>query len=268
MTTIQQYNDYGETLEKLLILRTSPIAVKMIEKEADVPEGAIRPKRDRGYHLAQCQAFAMTRRQGITIAMLKEDNWCWAPLIGYGLVKPFDEDTVSPNIFIVADKEAAKRVVQNFPHLEYGKYIGIVSAPLKTANFLPDLVLVYCYPAQLRSMLMATKYREGFLVTSQFDPIDSCVYSVAPVILNGQYRITLPDPGEYERAMAGEDEIIFSVPKDKMEELISGLKHFDQKKLGYTHLAMQITPDFPRPDFYKQLFRMWGLDIEDDSYRK
>ena len=267
MTTIQQYNDYGETLEKSLILRTSPIAVKMIEKESDIPKGAIRPKRDRGYHLAQCQAFAMTRRQGTTIAMLKEDNWCWAPLIGYGLVKTFDEDTFSYNIFMVSDMAAARRVMQNFPRLEYEKFIGIVSAPLKTANFLPDLVLIYCNPAQLRSMLMATKYREGFLVTSQFDPIDSCVYSVVPVISNGKYRITLPDPGEYERAMAGEDEIILSVPRDKMEELISGLKHFEQRKLGYTDLAMQITPDFHRPDFYRQLFKMWGLDIEDDSRR-
>ena len=267
MTTIQQYNDYGETLEKSLILRTSPIAVKMIEREADIPKGAIRPKRDRGYHLAQCQAFAMTRRQGTTIAMLKEDNWCWAPLIGYGLVKPFDEDTISYNIFMVSDMAAARRVMQNFPRLEYEKFIGIVSAPLKTANFLPDLVLIYCNPAQLRSMLMATKYREGFLVTSQFDPIDSCVYSVVPVISNGKYRITLPDPGEYERAMAGEDEIILSVPRDKMEELISGLKHFEQRKLSYTDLAMQITPDFHRPDFYRQLFKMWGLDIEDDSRR-
>jgi len=267
MTTIQQYNDYGETLEKSLILRTSPIAVKMIEKESDIPKGAIRPKRDRGYHLAQCQAFAMTRRQGTTIAMLKEDNWCWAPLIGYGLVKPFDEDTISYNIFMVSDMAAARRVMQNFPRLEYEKYIGIVSAPLKTANFLPDLVLIYCKPAQLRSMLMATKYKEGFLVTSQFDPIDSCVYSVVPVISNGKYQITLPDPGEYERAMAGEDEIIFSVPRDKMEELISGLKHFEQRKLSYTDLAMQITPDFHRPDFYRQLFKMWGLDIEDDSRR-
>jgi len=267
MTTIQQYNDYGETLEKSLILRTSPIAVKMIEKESDIPKGAIRPKRDRGYHLAQCQAFAMTRRQGTTIAMLKEDNWCWAPLIGYGLVKTFDEDTFSYNIFMVSDMAAARRVMQNFPRLEYEKYIGIVSAPLKTANFLPDLVLIYCKPAQLRSMLMATKYKEGFLVTSQFDPIDSCVYSVVPVISNGKYQITLPDPGEYERAMAGEDEIIFSVPRDKMEELISGLKHFEQRKLSYTDLAMQITPDFHRPDFYRQLFKMWGLDIEDDSRR-
>ena len=265
MTTIQQYNDYGETFEKLLKLRTLPIAVKMIEKETDIPEGAIRPKNDRGYHLAQCQAFAMTRRQGITIAMLKEDNWCWAPLIGYGLVKPFNEDSISPNIFMVADMAAARSVVRNFPRLQYEKYIGIVSAPLKTTNFLPDMVLIYCYPAQLRSILMATKYREGFLVTSQFDPIDSCVYSVVPVVLNGQYRITLPDPGEYERAMAGEDEIIFSVPKDKMPELASGLEHFNQTKLGYTSLAMHIRPDFPRPDFYKQLFRTWGLDVEDDS---
>jgi len=59
MTTLSEFNRYGEDLERLLILRTSPIAVKMLEKEADIPEGAIRPKKDRGYHIAQCQAFAM-----------------------------------------------------------------------------------------------------------------------------------------------------------------------------------------------------------------
>ena len=59
MTTLKEYNSYGEDLERLLRLRTSPIAVKMLEKEEDIPEGAIRPKKDRGYHLAKCQAFAM-----------------------------------------------------------------------------------------------------------------------------------------------------------------------------------------------------------------
>ena len=43
----------------------------MLEKEEDIPEGAFRPKRDKGIHLAQCQAFAMSRRDGITVAMLK-----------------------------------------------------------------------------------------------------------------------------------------------------------------------------------------------------
>jgi len=244
MTTVKQYNSYGEELEKLLLLRTSPIAVKMLEKEEDIPKEAIRPKRDRGYHLAQCQAFAMTRRQRETIAMLKEDNWCWAPLIGYGLVEHIEGHPDLPLIYIVENMEAARKVAKNFPRFEYGKYIGIVSAPLKAASFEPDLVLVYSNTAQLRSMLLAVKYTEGHLVKSEFDPIDSCVYSTVPVILNGQYRITLPDPGEYERAMAEEGEIIFSVPPAKMEELISGLRFFEERKMGYTHLNMEMRPDF------------------------
>jgi len=261
MTTLSEFSSYGEELEKLLLLRTAPIAVKMLEKEADIPKEAIRPKRDRGHHLAQCQAFALTRRRGETIAMLKEDNWCWAPLIGYGLVKPLDENTISPLIYIVENMKAARKIAKNFPRLEYGKYIGILSAPLKTASFEPDLVLVYSNTAQLRSMLLAVKYKEGHLVKSEFDPIDSCVYSTVPVILNGQYRITLPDPGEYERAMAEEGEIIFSVPPDKLEELISGLRQLEKIKLGYTHLTMEMRPDFPQPPFYKDLFKMWGLDV-------
>ena len=85
MTTVKEYNSYGEDLEKLLMLRTSPLAVKMIEKEADIPEGAFRPRKDKGHHYAQCQAFALSRREKLTVAMLKEDNWCPAPVTAYGL---------------------------------------------------------------------------------------------------------------------------------------------------------------------------------------
>ena len=68
MTTIDEFNSCGEELEKSLLLRTAPIAVKMLEKEEDIPKEAVRPKRDRGYHLAQCQTFALTRRNRETIA--------------------------------------------------------------------------------------------------------------------------------------------------------------------------------------------------------
>ena len=265
MTTSDELNRYGEEIERLLLLRTSPIAIKILEKEEDIPEGAIRPKRDRGVHFAQCQAFAMSRRQGATVAILKEDQWCWAPLIGYGLVEP-------PDVFLkgqlfyphmVASLEGAMNLAKTFPRLEYGKYIGIVSAPLKKANFEPDLVMIYSNTAQLRSLLLAIKYKEGYQVTSTFDPIDSCIYSVVPVILTGQCQITLPDPGEYERALAREDEIIFSVPRVKLEDLMLGLRHFEERGLGYTQFIQEMRPDFPRPEFYKKLFRMWELDVEE-----
>jgi uncharacterized protein (DUF169 family) len=261
MTTTKDFNRYGEDLERMLRLRTSPIAVKMLEKEEDIPEGAVRPKRDRGEHLAQCQAFGLSRRQGQSIAMLEEDHWCWGPLVGYGMKEFPEEFPTFP--FMIEDEEAAGNHREKFPRLERGKYIGIVTAPLRTANFLPDLVLIYSNTAQLRSMLMSVKLKEGFLVTSQFDPIDSCVYSIVPVMLTGQYRITLPDPGEYERAMAGEDEIILSVPREKMEELMEGLHKFEARKMGYKQLSMHLQPDFPRPEFYTRLYKIWGLDTEE-----
>ncbi len=245
MTTLKEYNSYGEELERLLLLRTSPIAVKMLEKEEDIPDGAIRPKRDRGIHIAQCQAFAMSRRDRETVAMLKEDNWCFAPLIAYGLVDP----PADPDI---------KRFT-SFPRLDRGKYIGIVSAPLRTANFEPDLVLIYSDTAQLRSMLMPSHFiGEEALVNSHFFP-PSCAYTVVPVLSNGQYLVALPDPGDYTRALAGEDEIILSVPRDKMEALISGLRQFEERRQGYTAPSRMMQFDFPQPELYQRLFKRWGL---------
>jgi uncharacterized protein (DUF169 family) len=52
MPSIEDYNRFGEELERRLILKTSPVAVKMLISEVDIPVGAVRPKQDRG-HLAQ-----------------------------------------------------------------------------------------------------------------------------------------------------------------------------------------------------------------------
>ena len=264
MTTVKEYNGYGEELEKLLLLRTAPIAVKMLEKEEDIPKEAVRPKRDRGYHLAQCQAFALTRRNRETIAMLKEDNWCWAPLIAYGLVEP-PELFLEGNVFypvLVSTLEASKEVSQKRAAFEYGKYIGILSAPLSTASFKPDVVLIYSSTIQLRIMLMSIMYKDGHMVTSEFNPLDSCIYSVVPVIQEGGFRITLPDPGDFQRALAGEDEIILSVSPVRVAGLVMGLRHLEEIEHGYLQHRPEMRPDFPRPDFYNMLFEKWGLDVE------
>jgi len=248
MTTLTEYNSLGEELERLLLLKTSPIAVKMLEKEADIPEGALRPRRDEGVHYAQCQVFTMARRLGRTVAMCLEDNWCWAPPIAYGLL-PMPDDP-----FI--------RSQAMFPCFEVGRYIGLVTGPLKTANFEPDLVLIYSNTAQLRSILLAVKHVEKALVTSQFDAIDSCAFSIVPVVQTGEYRITIPDPGEAARAFTGEDEIIFSVPAAKLAGLVEGLRQLDARKMGYRHAGVEMMPDFTRPEFYRKLYEKWGLDVE------
>ena len=248
MTTLSEFNHYGEELERLLLLRTSPLAVKMLEKEGDIPAGTVRPKKDRGIHIAQCQAFAMSRRQKETVAMLKEDNWCFAALIAYGLVDKPD------------DPEFQQFV--SFPTFERDKYIGIVSAPLRTANFEPDIVLIYSNTAQLRNKLLPTHFKAEAHVDSHFFP-PACAYQVVPVMSSGQYMVTLPDPGDYLRALAGEDEIVLTVPKDKIEELVTGVRQIEEGDLrqyfGYAHANMYMLHDFPQPPMYQTLFKRWGL---------
>jgi uncharacterized protein (DUF169 family) len=184
--------------------------------------------------------------------MLRDDHWCWAPLIGFGLV-----DSRAAEKF-----EATRNQVKILPRFEYGKYLGIISAPLRTAVFEPDVVLIYANAAQLRSMLLAIKYKDRSVVNCQLDPINSCVYAVVDTMLKSQYQVVLPCAGEHYRAMPGEDELIFSLPGDKIEDLISELKQAEKMKTGYTYSSFEMRPDFPRPDFYKELFRIWGLDVE------
>jgi uncharacterized protein (DUF169 family) len=245
MPTIKEYNANGAELGNKLKLRTFPIAVKMLEKEDDIPAGAFRPKRDKGAHLAQCQAFAMSRRDGLTVAMLKEDNWCFAPLIAYGLVEKPDDPAIQKFL--------------RFPRFDRGKYIGIVSAPLNTAGFEPDTVVVYCDAAQLRTLLMPFHFsgNESAVKYHFFPP--ACSYTVVSVIIENKIMVTLPDIGEDMRTIAGRDEIIISIPKDRLDEAVKGLDFPMHKDSISPMLNMA---DFPRPEFYKNLFRNWGLDSD------
>ena len=243
MATMSEFNNYGEELENALILRTSPIAVKMLEKESDIPKEAIRPKKDRKYHIAQCQAFALSRREGTTVAMLKEDHWCPAAPMAYGLVKR---------------PESVQTRSHPYDCFEYGKYIGIVTAPLKKATYIPDVVILWAKPAQLRALLLSMKIEDVPQVGGHFFP-PSCAWSVVNPMKTGQYWVVLPDPGEYQRALTEEGDMMFSIPQGRMQAMMAGLKANEHGAFAYREHSMFMQPDFEQPEFYKEMFRSWGL---------
>ena len=253
MIDIKDYNEYGTVLESSLVLKTSPLAVKMLKAENEIPPEALRPKRDRGYHFAQCQAFSVSRYQDKTVAMLKEDNWCWGPLFAYGLIRP-ETGEKFPEL---------KNDLKIIPMIEYGKYTGILSAPLKECTYEPDIIMIYSDAAQLRHMLHVLSFIGEGMVDYPVYPVASCALSVVPA-LNGKSCITLPDPGEVGRAFAKDEEIIYSMPAAKITNLVSQLKSFDDMKRGHKHGAfIEFRSDFSRPDFYRGLFRECGLYADD-----
>jgi len=259
--SIETMNVYGTDLLNLLVLRTYPIAVKMLKDESETPRGAVRPKRDLKTHYAACQAFGIVRRRETTLAMFIEDHWCFEPIIGYGLVEP-PEDFLegSGSAFFVGSKEGAKKRSSEIALLPHGKYAGMALAPLHKANFSPDLTMIYCNSSQLRHMLFAYMQKNGKRVTSTLDPIWSCVHSIIPSLLKGTCEVTVPDPGDFERGMAGDDEMIFSVPAGQMKEFMDGVYHYDKSRMGYRSFGRDISGDFQQPPFYQDYFKKWGLD--------
>ncbi|MCL5025084.1 MAG: DUF169 domain-containing protein [Chloroflexi bacterium] len=259
MADLHDYQRWGEVLERSVRLKTYSLAVKMLEDEAQAPAGAFRPLRDLGHHLSLCQAYQLSRRNGTTVAMLKEDNWCFEPVVGYGLGVP-------PQYFLdgynryprdVENLEAGRHYAEEFPRLEAGKYVGVVSAPLGTVTFEPDAVLVYCDTAQLSLLMLAREYKDGRNLKSALSSHAACVYGLIPALQTGECTVAVPCRGDHYHAMAGDEEMIFTVPRGKLAELMDRLKYVASTGSKLPR-AYTIHPEYQLPEAYAKIADMMG----------
>ena len=53
---------------------------------------------------------------------------------------------------------------------------------------------------------------------------------------------------------------MFTMRSEKLPELISGLQILSRANFGYQELAMDMSLNFPRPEFYNKMFEKWGLE--------
>jgi len=261
-TDIGTINALARQLKDTLGLRTRPIAVKFYESEADIPADAIFPKRDIGKKAAFCQATTLARMKGKTVAMGKDDHWCWNPMVSFGTVKaevgePAGDLIVS--VLGIADEEKARAFWNGFPKLPFGKFPYVVVAPLESATFEPDVVMVYSDTHQVVWEIGAIRFMTGDYVRSQFDSIDSCIHAIIEPMQNGEYKITFPDPGDRARALAREDEVILSMPGARFPEFVEGVL---KTEFMYSNLQREIGIEFENevPPFYHELFKIWGTE--------
>jgi uncharacterized protein (DUF169 family) len=262
MGELKELNGYGEELEQRLRLKTFPFAVKLLKDEKEAPEGATRPKRGLGYHLSLCQGFAMSRREGSTVAMFLEDMWCYSPVLALGMARP-PEYYLEGNTYFpghVGNREQAANLARDFPRLEYGRCIGVASAPLKKAEFEPDMVIVYCDSAQLRSLLAGLKYKQGELVTSTMEPASACVQAMVPALKSGRCQIAVPCAGDRRWALAQDDEMIFTVPVNKLQDLMSGLKHIDEAGTVFP-IKFGTRMEYPLSESYLKVNELIGMGV-------
>ena len=258
------YNEYGERLEKLIRPNSHPLAVRMLRTPEEIPEEALRPVRDFGKCMSTCQTFALSRRFGETVAQLFEDMWCPEPVIGFGLAEPpryfFEGRTRYPDG--VKSLEAGANWAREFPRFEVGDYVGVVSAPLTTAGFEPDVAVVYCDSAQLLRLLLGLAYEDGRDVTTVLGGHSACVYAVVPPMLKGECQASVPCRGDRGYAGTQDYEMIFSIPRDQIARVVEGL---EQPGTSSVPTRFSMNPEYRLSTGYAEIARQMGQRAADGS---
>lgn len=257
----------AETIYQMVRLRTYPFAVKLIRDDSDIPNDAIRPLRGLGYHLDLCQAFTMTRFEGKQMAMLKEDMWCFEPVVGFGLAEPPEQFLEGENRFpaSIMNKEAARYWARNtLPRLQTGLYKGVLSAPLNTCSFEPDLFVIYCDPEQLTHLLIAQNAIDGKDVDCSLAGHAACVYTVVPVLQKKRPVVAVPCRGDRRNAMAQNNEIIFAGPIEELDDFVEALHYIDGHGWAYPWY-FELHPERKLTDNYAKLGKLMGMELKQDA---
>jgi uncharacterized protein (DUF169 family) len=258
------YNEYGKQIEEQIRPKSYPLAMRMLKTPDEVPSDAKRPKRDFGACMAACQSFALSRKFGETVAQLFEDMWCPEPVIGLGLAEPPPFFLAGHNRYPdgVKTLEAGATWAREFPRFSHGQYVGIVSAPLTTASFEPDVAVIYCDSAQLVKLLLGIAYEDGRDITTVLGGHAACVYAVVPTMLKNQCQVAIPCRGDRGRAGAQDDELIFSVPKDQIGRLAHGLQ---QIGTGSIPTRFSMKPEYRLSESYAKMAQLMGMKTADGS---
>jgi uncharacterized protein (DUF169 family) len=244
---LEKLHEAAEKVEAILRLQTYPIAIKMPRRGDEIPAGAKMPLRDSGDHLSTCQIFAASRRQGLTMAQLKEDMWCPEPVLGFGLAEASDYFLEGNNRYPATARTA-----------EAGR-AGVVSAPAKAAEFEPDLIMIYGDSAQLTQLLNVKNWIDGRDVECRLSGHAACVYAVVPTLTTGQWQVTAPCRGDRTRALARDDEMIVSFPAGDLQDVLAGLGHLQEHGHGLP-LALSMKAEYPLAPSYVEIGRRAGMD--------
>jgi uncharacterized protein (DUF169 family) len=267
--TLRQVHEHSKELEQWLRMRVHPIAVKMLKNKKEVPKGAIIPTRDWKHKYSLCQAFARSQRDGLTIAMFKNDNWCVEPAIGLGLVKhtPYFLDGHHRYPDSVRDLKAAAEWCKNMPHLEYGRYQGIVSAPAHKCNFMPDVIVMHVNGMQTSQLIIVKNWIDGQDIHAQLSGHAACVYATVPSLLKRECQIAIPCKGDRRLAAAQDDEILFTIVPEMLPDFIKGI-HWLQKHNWGIPMLQEYKEEYDLKPRYRDLGEKMGLNMKKSPPRQ
>lgn len=234
---ISCYHKIGEKIETYIRPSTFPLAVRLIRSDDDIEPNFKRTSRDLKLQNFVCQNFKMSRSYGWTIAVTEEDTNCKLARAVYGWDEISEETADWMNQFSIGlyakDKETAEKMS---PHMYFlnNEYKGLVISPLVRSKVVPDVVLMYCLPAQAMRLIQSYLYVEGgVLEFTSAGKVGSCHEGVAKTFLTDKPQLVVLGNGDRIWGGAQDSEVMFSCPRSKLDALVEGLEATHAAGLRY-----------------------------------
>jgi uncharacterized protein (DUF169 family) len=261
---------FAKEIENYVRPATFPVAAKLLGPGDPVPEKAKRPWRDMKVQIAICQAIAMARRYGWTIAAGEEDVNCVLTKTVFGFA-PLTEHFTGGNLccgMYTETAEAGARTEKATDRLPEGRYKHLLVAPAARAEFAPDALVIYGNPAQVMRLVTGALWKRGGALTSSYTGRIDCSDEIIRAILTGDYQVILPCYGDRVFGQTEDWEMAFSLPGTKMDELVEGLAGTYKGGIRYPiPTFLRYTPQYPQ--HYYELERIWaGAEAERPAEEK
>jgi uncharacterized protein (DUF169 family) len=238
---------------------TYPVAVKLFRADEPLPPKAKRPHRDMKIQIAICQAIAMARHYGWTIAAGEEDVNCVLTKTAFGLA-PLTDHLTEGHLacgMYTESLEAGARTEAATERLPEGRYKFLVAAPSARADFIPDALVIYGNSAQVLRLVTGALWKRGGAITSSFTGRVDCSDEIIRTMQTGDYQVILPCYGDRVFAQTEDHEMAFALPGSKMAELVEGLDGTHKGGIRYPiPKFLRYTPQYP--EHYYELERIWA----------
>lgn len=236
-----ELTEKAQALNRLIRPLTFPIAVKLVKSVDDFPERTRRPFKDMGFKTNLCVGMTLARKYGWTVGMTAEDNACFIVSYAYGWSEDDAESEKGITGFVkamnyAANDDAAKARLDSVRQakLDKGQYAGVVFSPLERSKVEPDLVMVFCNPAQLMRLVHGATQGAGTSLRSAFRGLAaSCVEGILQTLKDREPKVVLPGNGERVWAMVQDDELLFTIPAGSLDQVIAGLEATDKSGVRY-----------------------------------
>lgn len=222
------YGEMVKELNELLGLKGSPIAVKLVKNANEIPDGYKKMDEKKRH----CEFVQDARLKGNKGYATSEEHLCkgGAGVMG---IETLPETVATGSMYYKLGNfetaEGALETVNAIPKARENYYASLY-APLESAEFDPDVVILILTPKQALKVSQSYLRKKGGRISSDYSGIQSlCADAVAAVKERGIPNMTLGCNGSRKFAQIADEEVIIGLPPENLEDIVEALKVFKEK---------------------------------------